>query len=559
MVRNRFRIGLASIVVTMLFTAMAAALPAAAAESLTAIDVLLLPDGTMIEHAKAANARLRENYPAGFALDATHHPHVTLLQRYVRTKDLEAVYAAVERVLNAERPAGWGLDASGYYYLNFNNMGLAGIVVRPAPELQRLQQEIIAAVAPYTEPNGTSAAYVTTPDSPEVNAPTLQYVNTFIPERIGKNFNPHVTVGVGQLDFVERMKASPFERFKFKVAGAAVFHLGNFGTAQKELWAWESPTTLAARLAANATTADDPLPSWNDHASKQAILEFVKKVTTEGGPDFVPPHERIATFDNDGTLWCEQPMYTQVVFAVDRIKSLAPEHPEWKDEEPYKSILAGDTKAAFEGGEKADMKIMMSSHANLTTDEFTTIVVDWIKTAKHPRFDRLYTQLAYQPMLEVLAYLRANGFTAFVVSGGGIDFMRPWAPRVYGIPPERVVGSSIKVRYEMREGKPVLFRLPEVDFIDDGPGKPTGIYRFIGRRPIIAFGNSDGDLEMLQWTTMTDGPRLGMIVHHTDAVREYAYDRDSFVGRLDKALDQTPERGWVLIDMKNDWRTVFPE
>ena len=330
--------------------------------------------------------------------------------------------------------------------------------------------------------------------------------------------------------------------------------------------------------------AQDPLPSWNDGPTKQAILAFVKKVTTDGSADFVPPHERVATFDNDGTLWVEQPMYTQVVFAVDRIKALAPKHPEWKTEEPYKAILAGDTKAAFEGGEKAGMKLMMSSHANLTTDEFTRIVTDWIATAKHPRFHRLYTQLAYQPMLEVLTFLRTNDFKTFVVSGGGIDFMRPWTPRVYGIPPQQVVGSSIKVQYEMQNGRPVLFRLPEVDFIDDGPGKPTGIYRFIGSRPIIAFGNSDGDLEMLQWTTMSEPsepgrpgslssepgrprpsepgrprPRLGMIVHHTDAEREYAYDRDSSVGRLDKALDQAPQRGWVLIDMKNDWRKIFPD
>jgi hypothetical protein len=303
----------------------------------------------------------------------------------------------------------------------------------------------------------------------------------------------------------------------------------------------------------------DPLPSWNDGPTKQAILSFVEKVTTEGGPDFVRPALRISTFDNDGTLWVEKPMYTQVVFAVDRIKTLAPEHPEWKTEEPYKSILVGDMKAAFEGGEKAGMKIIMSSHANLTTDEFTKICSDWIRTAKHPRFNRLYTKLVYQPMLEVLAYLRKNGFKTFIVSGGGIDFMRPWTQRVYGIPPQQVVGSSIKVQYEMQDGKPVLYRMPDVDFIDDGPGKPAGIYRFIGRRPIIAFGNSDGDLQMLQWTTMEDGPRLGLIVHHTDAVREYAYDRDSDVGRLDKALDQAPERGWILIDMKNDWRTIFPK
>jgi hypothetical protein len=321
---------------------------------------------------------------------------------------------------------------------------------------------------------------------------------------------------------------------------------------------------VLASAAAVCAQSSDPLPSWNDGAPKRSILAFVEKVTREGGPDFVPPPERIATFDNDGTLWVEQPMYTQAMFAIDRIKALAGAHPEWKSEEPYKSILAGDIKAAFAEGEKAAMKLIMSSHANLTTDQFTQIVADWIATAKHPRFNRKYTQLVYQPMLEVLAHLRANGFKTFIVSGGGIDFMRPWTERVYGIPPQQVVGSSIKVQYKFHDGAPVLFRLPEVDFVDDGPGKPTGIYRFIGRQPILAFGNSDGDLQMLQWTTMNAQtmprrPRLGLIVHHTDAEREYAYDRDSFVGRLDKALDQAADRGWVLIDMKRDWRKIFPD
>lgn len=322
------------------------------------------------------------------------------------------------------------------------------------------------------------------------------------------------------------------------------------------------PTSIAAMLllaVAVRAQSPDSLPSWKDGPTKQAIISFVEKVTKEGGPDFVRPALRIATFDNDGTLWVEKPMYTQVVFAIDRVQTLAPQHPEWKTEEPYKSLLAGDMKAVLSEGEKAAMKIIMSSHANLTTDEFTQICNNWIRTAKHPRFDRLYTKLVYQPMLEVLAYLRKNNFKTFIVSGGGIDFMRPWTQRVYGIPPQQVVGSSIKVQYEMQDGKPVLYRIPDVDFIDDGPGKPVGIYRFIGRRPIIAFGNSDGDLQMLQWTTMEKGPRLGLIVHHTDAEREYAYDRDSDVGRLDKALDQAPQRGWILIDMKNDWRTMFPE
>ena len=522
------------------------------AESLTAIDVLLLPDQTMVEHAQRDNARLRENYPAGFALDATHHPHITLLQRYVRTKDLAAVYAAVEQVFNRERPAGWELTATGYYYLDFNHMGLAGIVVRPTPELRRLQQEIIDAVAPFTEPKGTSAAYVTTRDSPDVNEPTLQYVENFIPRRNGKNFNPHVTIGVGQLDFVQRMKAAPFDDFKFKVAGAAVFHLGNFGTAAKELWRWTVP------VAANADT-NDPLPSWNDGPTKQAILEFVNQTTTEGNADFVSPAERIATFDNDGTLWCEMPMYVQLVFALDRFKALAPHRPEWKTTEPFKSALDGHWKAAFGEGEKAAVSLVMAGHAGMTTAEFEAIVRDWLSTARHPRYNRPYTSLAYQPMLELLSYLRARGFKTFIVSGGGVDFMRPWTIRVYGVPPEQVFGSSIKTKYELKDGEPVLMRLPEIDFIDDKAGKAVGINKFIGRRPVMAFGNSDGDYEMLRWTTAGEGPRFGLLVHHTDAQREYAYDRNSEVGRLAKALDEAPERGWTVVDMKRDWKTIFPE
>ncbi|MEX2168966.1 MAG: haloacid dehalogenase-like hydrolase [Pirellulales bacterium] len=524
--------------------------PAQAAEPLTAIDVLLLPDETMVAHAKRDNARLRANYPEGFALDAEHHPHITLLQRYVRTKDLASVYAAVERVLNRERPAGWELTATGYYYLDFNNMGLAGIVIRPTPELRRLQQEIVDAVAPFTEPNGTAAAYVTTPQSPGVNEPTLEYVNHFVPQRNGKNFNPHVTIGVGQLDFVQKMKAVPFDDFKFKVAGAAVFHLGNFGTAAKELWQWTVPTSAAL--------PHDPLPSWNDGATKQSIIAFVNKVTAEGSADFVSQAERIATFDNDGTLWCEMPMYVQLRFALDRIEALGPKHPEWRTTEPYKSVLDGNLRAALGGGEKAGVTLLMAGHAGVTTAEFEGIVSKWLATARHPRYNRPYTSLAYQPMLELLSHLRSQGFKTYIVSGGGVEFMRPWTSRVYDIPPEQVVGSTIKTKYALEDGEPVLMRLPEIAFIDDKDGKAIGINTFIGRRPVMAFGNSDGDYEMLRWTTAGAGPRFGLIVHHTDAEREYAYDRNSDIGRLAKALDEAPERGWTVVDMKNDWKTIFP-
>jgi phosphoglycolate phosphatase-like HAD superfamily hydrolase len=302
----------------------------------------------------------------------------------------------------------------------------------------------------------------------------------------------------------------------------------------------------------------DPLSSWQDGATKQAILAFVARVTKDGGPDFVPTAERIAVFDNDGTLWSEQPAYFQLAYALDRVKALAPKHPEWKDKQPFKGVLAGDLRAALAGGERAVAQLVMATHAGMTTEEFEATVTSWLGTAKHPRFGRPYTELVYQPMIELLGHLRASGFKTYIVSGGGIEFMRPWVERVYGIPPEQVVGSSIKVKYEMRGDRPVLRRLPEIDFIDDKAGKPVGIHKFIGRRPIAAFGNSDGDREMLQWTTAGAGARFGLIVRHTDAEREWAYDRQSSVGRLDKALDEAPRKGWTVVDMKQDWKVVYP-
>jgi phosphoglycolate phosphatase-like HAD superfamily hydrolase len=303
----------------------------------------------------------------------------------------------------------------------------------------------------------------------------------------------------------------------------------------------------------------DPLPSWNDGAAKQAIVDFVDRVTREGGPDFVAPPERIATFDNDGTLWAEQPVYFQLAFALDEIKRLAPQHPEWTDREPFRSVIAGDMHGLMAAGEKALPEILAITHSGMTTTEFTKAVADWFATARHPTKDRPYTKLVYQPMLELLAYLRANGFKTFIVSGGGIEFMRVFADKAYGIPPEQVVGSSGVTKFEIgADGRPVLMKEPKVEFIDDGPGKPAGINRFIGRRPIFAFGNSDGDLQMLQWTAAGDGRRFKGIVHHIDAEREWAYDRQSHVGKLDKALDEANARGWTVVDMRRDWKTVFP-
>ena len=310
--------------------------------------------------------------------------------------------------------------------------------------------------------------------------------------------------------------------------------------------------------ATSKTLADDPLPSWNDTAPKKAIITFVERVTKEGSPDFVKPEERIATFDNDGTLWAEQPIYFQFAFAIDRVKALAPQHPEWKTKEPFASFLRGDMKAALAGGEKGLLEMMAATHTGMTVEEFSKIVIDWITTAKHPKTGRLYTEMIYQPMIELLAYLRTNGFKTFIVSGGGIEFMRPWTERIYGIPPEQVVGSSGKTKFEMRDGKPVLVKLPAIDFIDDKDGKPLGINSHIGRRPIMAFGNSDGDQQMLEWTTAGTGARFALIVHHDDAEREWAYDRKSSIGKLDKAWDEAVAKGWTVVSMKDDWATIFP-
>ena len=307
----------------------------------------------------------------------------------------------------------------------------------------------------------------------------------------------------------------------------------------------------------HALAQGDPLPSWNDGKAKQAIVAFVKNVTGKGSAGFVPPAERIAVFDNDGTLWAEQPMYFQLAFALDRVKALAPKNPEWKDKEPFASLLKGDLKGALAGGEKAIGEIIMVTHAGMTNEEFEKIARDWMGSAKHPKSGRAYNEMVYQPMVELLRYLRANGFKTYIVSGGGIEFMRPWVEKTYGIPPEQVVGSTIKTRFDLRDGKPVLMRLPEIDFIDDKEGKPVAINKFIGRRPIVAFGNSDGDLQMLQWTAAGGGARFMGIVHHTDAEREFAYDRKSPFGRLDKALDEATAKGWTVVDMKNDWKRVF--
>ena len=312
-------------------------------------------------------------------------------------------------------------------------------------------------------------------------------------------------------------------------------------------------------LISPARAQADALPSWNDGPAKQSILDFLRRTTSGGSRDWIPVSERITTFDNDGTLWTEQPMYVQVMFAMDRVRALASRNPQWRTQEPFKSVLANDRDALATMGEKGLLEIMAATHAGLTTDEFRQAVLDWLATARHPRFKRPYTDLVYQPMLELLALLRANQFKTYIVSGGGIEFMRPWTERVYGIPPEQVVGSSGVTRYELRANdRPVLLKEPKVQFIDDGPGKAEGINQYIGRRPVLAFGNSDGDQQMLEWTAAGSGARFMGLVHHTDAVREYAYDRQSPVGRLDTAWNEAVRRKWTVVDMKNDWKVIYP-
>lgn len=317
---------------------------------------------------------------------------------------------------------------------------------------------------------------------------------------------------------------------------------------------------LAATLVAVVTIASaEPLPSWADSVSKSSIVEFVARVTREGSADYIPARERIAVFDNDGTLWAEQPIYFQFAFALDRVKTLSSVHPQWRTTAPFKDVLAGNPEALAAGGKQGLLEVMAASHTGISTEDFNTIVGSWLATAKHPRFERPYTELAYQPMLELLDYLRSQSFKTFIVSGGGVEFMRVFAEHVYGIPPEQVIGSSTATRFVAvgTNGKPALMKEPQVEFIDDGPGKPSGINRFIGRRPLLAFGNSDGDLQMLQWTAGGDGPRFVALIHHTDSEREYAYDRQSHVGKLDKALDEAQRQQWLVIDMKRDWLRVF--
>ena len=305
------------------------------------------------------------------------------------------------------------------------------------------------------------------------------------------------------------------------------------------------------------TIVSDPLPSWNEGQTKKTIISFVETVTNESNPDYIKPADRIAVFDNDGTLWSEQPYYFQLQFALDRVKTLAPEHPEWKKNPVLQAVISDDMAKVLSFGEKGLLEIVALSHSGITTDEFSDAVLTWINTAKHPKTGKLYKEMVYQPMIEVSEYFRANGFKTYIVSGGGVDFMRPWTQEVYGVPAEQVVGSSMKVAFEIRDGKPVLVKLPEINFIDDKEGKPVGIHQYIGKKPVAAFGNSDGDLQMLQYTASNNLKSLCVYIHHTDSVREWAYDRNSHIGKLDAGLDEASAKNWTVADMKSDWRNIY--
>ena len=514
--------------------------------TLIAINVLLDPDAASVERAQATNARLREDYPAGFALDANHAPHITILERFVRTADLDEVANAVAEVLRTEPSTKWESKATGYYDLAYKNLALVGIVIEPTQDLRRLQQRIIDAIAPFAAEKGRGEAFADRLDGGAISQPTVDYVNNFVGPRTGMNYNLHLTVGIGTRGFVDALKAEPFEAFTFRAVSASLYQVGDYGVAQRKLY--------------DFSTAADPLPSWNNGPAKQSILAFIAKVTKEGSPDFLPLAERIAVHDNDGTLWPENPMPFQAAFAIDELNRHILAEPKLASDPMAQAALAGELGKLL-AGEHFDglMRVLALTHAGMTIDQFRDAVEAWFTSANHPRFSRPYDELTYQPMQELLRYLRANGFKNFIVSGGGADFMRVWVERVYGIPPEQVVGSTARTTFELRDGGPVLTKTLDHLFVNDKAGKPVAIHQFIGRRPVICCGNSDGDHAMLQYTTINNPrPSFGLIVHHTDGEREYAYDAETkSTGKLVEALKEAPKRGWLVVDMKQDWNAIF--
>jgi phosphoglycolate phosphatase-like HAD superfamily hydrolase len=514
--------------------------------TLIAINVLLDPDASTVLKAQATNTRLRENYPDGFAIDANHAPHITILHSFVSTADLDKVAKALRKVVRTERLMKLEIKATGYYDLAYQNLGLVGIVIEPTEDLRRFQQRIIDAIAPFAVEVGTGEAFAPRLDGGSISQPTVDYVNNFVGPRTGINCHPHLTVGIGTRDFVDALKAEPFETFTIRAASVSLYQLGDYGVAQRKLFGF-------------STTAD-PLPSWNDCFAKQEILRFIAKVTEEGSPDYLPLAERIAVFDNDGTLWPENPIPFQAAFAIDELNQQIFTEPKLSSDPMVKAALTGDLSKLLEG-EHFDglMKVLALTHAGMTVEAFHASVETWLSSAKHPHFGKPYTELTYQPMQEFLDLLRANGFKNFIVSGGGADFMRVWVERVYGIPPEQVVGSTVRTTFELRDSGPVLTKTLDYLFVNDKEGKPVGIHQFIGRRPVICCGNSDGDHAMLQYTTINNlRPSFGLIIHHTDSEREYAYDAiTKSTGKLVEALKEAPRRGWLVVDMKKDWKTIF--
>ena len=514
-----------------------------------AIDILLEPDRRMLARAELDNARLREVSPACFALDAEHRPHITLVQCYVAEDDLEAVALAAGEVIRSADIIGMALEATRYGYTPGPGMGVAGIWVAVTPALLKLQADVMAAVAPFMVATAGIDAFTADHGNPDFDRALVDYVAGFPRLGAGDKFDPHVSTGVAATDYLDGMVVEPFEPFAFAPASAAIYQLGPFGTAARLLKRWGGARPVG----------DPALSSWRDGAAKRAILDFVARVTTAGHPDFVPEADRIAVFDNDGTLWAEHPLPVQAWFVFDRIRALAPLNPGWKQQPPFKDVLEGNVAGVMAAGMDGLTELVMATHAGMSTEAFAALVREWIAAARDPRFGRPHTDLVYRPMLDVLALLRGKGFKTFIVSGGGIEFMRTFSQEVYGIPPEQVIGTSIVTRYVVDDGKPTLLREARLHFFDDKEGKPVAINAHIGRRPIAAFGNSDGDFAMLEWVTSGPGARFGLLIHHDDAERGFAYDRDAGLARLARGLDEGPQRGWTLASMQSDWAFVFPD
>ena len=516
--------------------------------TLIAINILLDPDAATVEKAQATNARLREDFPHGFALDANHAPHITLLQQFVRTAHLDEVAKAVVEVLRTEQSMKWESNAIGYYALADKDLQLVGIVIEPTEDMRRLQQKIIDAVAPFAVEKGTGEAFAPRPDGGAIGQPTVDYVNNFVGPRTGMNYNPHLTVGIGTCDFVDALKAEPFETFTFRAVSVSLYQVGDYGVAQKKLY--------------DLSITADPLPSWNDGPAKQAILAFIAKVTKEGSPYFLPPAERIAVFDNDGTLWCEKPMYIQMDFILRQMVTRAAEEPELRTQQPWKAAWEHDydwfgeaVTKHYQGDDRA-LEVVMGGLLALSegrdVEEVEANARTFVLNEDHPTLGIPYRNCVYQPMIELLSYLEANEFSNFIVSGGGRDFMRGFAQELYGIPRERVIGSTVAYRYVPDESGGSIIQRADLDVANDGPEKAVQVWSFSGHRPILAAGNSNGDLEMLTFSSGHTLPSLQLLVLHDDSQREFDYTAGA-----EKALDAAQIHSWTIVSMQRDWQTIF--